>query len=69
MAARHPGPAAAGPGETGYLLEPGDSAQFDSLTPHRFAAEGTEGVELLFVHTLLQSPASDLCLPVPNRAP
>ncbi|MCX4747466.1 XRE family transcriptional regulator [Kitasatospora sp. NBC_01287] len=56
-------------GQSGYLLEPGDSAQFDSLTPHRFAAEGTEGVELLFVHTLLQSPASELCLPVPTRAP
>ncbi|MFE0459711.1 helix-turn-helix domain-containing protein [Kitasatospora sp. NPDC058965] len=53
-------------GETEYHLEPGDSAQFDSLTPHRFAAEGTGEVELLFVHTLLQSPASDLCLPVPS---
>ncbi|MDH6122049.1 XRE family transcriptional regulator [Kitasatospora sp. GAS204B] len=56
-------------GQTGYLLEPGDSAQFDSLTPHRFAAEGAEAVELLFVHTLLQSPAGDLCLPVPTRTP
>ncbi|MGF1430059.1 helix-turn-helix domain-containing protein [Kitasatospora sp. LaBMicrA B282] len=56
-------------GRTGHLLEPGDSAQFDSLTPHRLAAEGAEGVELLFVHTLLQSPAGELCLPVSGRTP
>ncbi|MFJ7996036.1 helix-turn-helix domain-containing protein [Streptomyces sp. NPDC096310] len=45
-----------------HLLGPGDSAHFDSLTPHRIAAAGPEGAELLFVHTLLQSPAADLCL-------
>ncbi|MFE9427858.1 helix-turn-helix domain-containing protein [Kitasatospora sp. NPDC006697] len=52
-------------GDQNHYLEAGDSAQFDSLIPHRFAAESGDGVELLFVHTLLQSPASDLCLPVP----
>ncbi|MFF7637383.1 helix-turn-helix domain-containing protein [Kitasatospora sp. NPDC008050] len=54
-------------GQSNYLLEPGDSAQFDSLTPHQLAADGTEGVELLFVHTLLQSPAGELCLPTAAR--
>ena len=42
-------------GGTVYDLAPGDSAHFDSLTPHRIAAAGPEGVELLFVHTLLQA--------------
>ncbi|WP_328393471.1 XRE family transcriptional regulator [Streptomyces sp. NBC_00390] len=37
-------------------LAPGDSAHFDSLTPHRLAAATPDGAELLFVHTLLQSP-------------
>ncbi|MFE7773633.1 helix-turn-helix domain-containing protein [Streptomyces sp. NPDC057445] len=45
-----------GLGETVHELEPGDSAHFDSLTPHRIAAVAPGGVELLFVHTLLQSP-------------
>ncbi|MBV2355302.1 XRE family transcriptional regulator [Streptomyces sp. J2-1] len=49
-------------GDTAHLLAPGDSAHFDSLTPHRLAAEDHEGVELLFVHTLLQSPTATLCL-------
>ncbi|MFI6697954.1 helix-turn-helix domain-containing protein [Streptomyces sp. NPDC050509] len=49
-------------GDTPHLLGPGDSAHFDSLTPHRIAAAGPEGTELLFVHTLLQSPTADLCL-------
>ncbi|MFD3736314.1 helix-turn-helix domain-containing protein [Streptomyces sp. NPDC058632] len=49
-------------GDTLYRLAPGDSAHFDSLTPHRIAAEGPDGVELLFVHTLLQSPTAALCL-------
>ncbi len=40
----------------------GDSAHFDSLTPHRIVAEDRRGVELLFVHTLLQSPTATLCL-------
>ncbi|WP_329126010.1 helix-turn-helix domain-containing protein [Streptomyces sp. NBC_01465] len=43
-------------GEAVHELEPGDSAHFDSLTPHRIAAATRAGVELLFVHTLLQSP-------------
>ncbi|MFR0355946.1 helix-turn-helix domain-containing protein [Streptomyces sediminimaris] len=49
-------------GDTTHQLGPGDSAHFDSLTPHRIAAQGTDGVELLFVHTLLQSPTATLCL-------
>ncbi|MFD5746597.1 helix-turn-helix domain-containing protein [Streptomyces sp. NPDC127033] len=49
-------------GDAVHLLAPGDSAHFDSLTPHRIAAAGPEGAELLFVHTLLQSPAADLCV-------
>ncbi|CAL9642959.1 hypothetical protein SUDANB15_06373 [Streptomyces sp. enrichment culture] len=49
-------------GETLHRLGPGDSAHFDSLTPHRIAAADPDGVELLFVHTLLQSPTAALCL-------
>ncbi|WP_327112304.1 XRE family transcriptional regulator [Streptomyces sp. NBC_01341] len=49
-------------GETVHDLDPGDSAHFDSLTPHRIAALGRGGARLLFVHTLLQSPAAELCL-------
>lgn len=49
-------------GDTAHLLGPGDSAHFDSLTPHRIAAEDPDGLELLFVHTLLQSPTATLCL-------
>ncbi|MFJ7158279.1 helix-turn-helix domain-containing protein [Streptomyces sp. NPDC101118] len=49
-------------GETEYLLEPGDSAHFDSLTPHRIAAAQQGGADLLFVHTLLQSALAGLCL-------
>ncbi|WP_153812457.1 XRE family transcriptional regulator [Streptomyces sp. SUK 48] len=49
-------------GDATHLLAPGDSAHFDSLTPHRLAAADPDGVELLFVHTLLQSPTSALCL-------
>ncbi|MEV8457156.1 XRE family transcriptional regulator [Streptomyces sp. NPDC052095] len=49
-------------GDTVHDLAPGDSAHFDSLTPHRITATGREGAELLFVHTLLQSPAAELCL-------
>jgi mannose-6-phosphate isomerase-like protein (cupin superfamily)/DNA-binding XRE family transcriptional regulator len=45
-----------------YLLEPGDSAHFDSMRPHRLVAEQEPGVELLFLHTLLQSPTAELCL-------
>ncbi|MFE0138024.1 helix-turn-helix domain-containing protein [Streptomyces sp. NPDC059037] len=49
-------------GDATYTLEPGDSAHFDSLTPHRIAAADHRGADLLFVHTLLQSPATALCL-------
>lgn len=47
-------------GEAVHVLEPGDAAHFDSLTPHRLAAASSEGVDLLFVHTLLQSPLAGL---------
>ncbi|GGW10220.1 DNA-binding protein [Streptomyces capoamus] len=53
-------------GDTAHLLGSGDSAHFDSLTPHRLAAEDHDGVELLFVHTLLQSPTATLCLGPPT---
>ncbi|MFF3323868.1 helix-turn-helix domain-containing protein [Streptomyces sp. NPDC002889] len=43
-------------GDTAQELAAGDSAHFDSLTPHRLAAATPEGAELLFVHTLLQTP-------------
>ncbi|MBW5485523.1 helix-turn-helix domain-containing protein [Streptomyces bambusae] len=49
-------------GEAEYLLEPGDSAHFDSLTPHRIGAATGSGADLLFVHTLLQSSLAGLCL-------
>ncbi|MEU5521386.1 XRE family transcriptional regulator [Streptomyces sp. NPDC093250] len=49
-------------GDVLHRLAPGDSAHFDSLTPHRIAAADPDGVELLFVHTLLQSPTAALCL-------
>ncbi|MFF8311348.1 helix-turn-helix domain-containing protein [Streptomyces lydicus] len=45
-----------------HLLGPGDAAHFDSLTPHRIAAASPGGADLLFVHTLLQSGAAELCL-------
>ncbi|MFI1147897.1 MULTISPECIES: helix-turn-helix domain-containing protein [Streptomyces] len=48
--------------EAEYLLEPGDSAHFDSLTPHRIGADTRSGADLLFVHTLLQSSLAGLCL-------
>ncbi|MFI5670029.1 helix-turn-helix domain-containing protein [Streptomyces sp. NPDC051704] len=48
--------------EAEYLLEPGDSAHFDSLTPHRIGAATRGGADLLFVHTLLQSSLAGLCL-------
>lgn len=49
-------------GDAVHVLDPGDSAHFDSLTPHRIGAAGRGGAELLFVHTLMQSPAAELCL-------
>ncbi|MFJ9352908.1 helix-turn-helix domain-containing protein [Streptomyces mirabilis] len=51
-----------GLGDTAQVLAPGDSAHFDSLTPHRIVAADQSGAELLFVHTLLQSPTAALCL-------
>ncbi|MCZ7462150.1 helix-turn-helix domain-containing protein [Streptomyces sp. WMMC940] len=45
-----------------HTLEPGDSAHYDSLTPHRITAVPPGGADLLFVHTLLQSHVSDLCV-------
>ncbi|MFF6825333.1 helix-turn-helix domain-containing protein [Streptomyces longwoodensis] len=57
-------------GDTAHVLGPGDGAHFDSLTPHRLAAEDPDGVDLLFVHTLLQSPTATLCLgPTPGEMP
>ncbi|WP_329037402.1 XRE family transcriptional regulator [Streptomyces sp. NBC_01725] len=52
-----------GLGDAVHVLDPGDSAHFDSMTPHRLAAVGPDGAELLFVHTLLISPTTELCLP------
>jgi len=49
-------------GDATHTLLPGDSAHFDSLTPHRLAAADHDGTDLLFVHTLLQSPTAALCL-------
>ncbi|MFB7171017.1 helix-turn-helix domain-containing protein [Streptomyces sp. NPDC056254] len=49
-------------GEAEHLLKPGDSAHFDSLTPHRIGAASSGGADLLFVHTLLQSSLAGLCL-------
>jgi transcriptional regulator with XRE-family HTH domain len=56
-------------GERGHTLRPGDSAHFDSLVPHRLAAAGTQGVDLLFVHTLLQSETAALCISPPEGTP
>ncbi|AJE43560.1 MULTISPECIES: helix-turn-helix domain-containing protein [Streptomyces] len=57
-------------GDATHLLAPGDSAHYDSLTPHRLAAVDHGGTELLFVHTLLQSPNPTLCLgPTPGETP
>lgn len=57
-------------GDAAHRLGPGDSAHFDSQTPHRIAAQDPGGVELLFVHTLLQSPTAALCLgPVTGDTP
>ncbi|MFF8275670.1 helix-turn-helix domain-containing protein [Streptomyces lateritius] len=49
-------------GDAVHVLDPGDSAHFDSLTPHRIGAATRGGAELLFVHTLMQSPVAELCL-------
>ncbi|MEU7177930.1 helix-turn-helix domain-containing protein [Streptomyces celluloflavus] len=49
-------------GEAVHLLDPGDAAHFDSLTPHRIAAASPGGTDLLFVHTLMQSGTAELCL-------
>ncbi|MFF8386877.1 helix-turn-helix domain-containing protein [Streptomyces kanasensis] len=57
-----------------HHLAVGDSAHYDSLTPHRLGAVSPGGADLLFVHTLLQSHTGDLCLggadrPFPGAAP
>lgn len=49
-------------GDRSHTLAAGDSAHFDSLVPHRLAAGGQDGVDLLFVHTLMQSETSALCV-------
>ncbi|ARZ67079.1 XRE family transcriptional regulator [Streptomyces sp. HU2014] len=49
-------------GESTHLLDEGDAAHFDSLTPHRIAAASPGGADLLFMHTLMQSAATELCL-------
>ncbi|MEV7192830.1 XRE family transcriptional regulator [Streptomyces sp. NPDC093510] len=54
-------------GDAAHTLAPGDSAHFDSLTPHRIGAADRGGADLLFVHTLLQSPATALCLGGPTQ--
>ncbi|MFC0599166.1 helix-turn-helix domain-containing protein [Streptomyces palmae] len=56
-------------GESAHLLEPGDAAHYDSFTPHRISAVSAGGAELLFVHTLIQSGAVELCLgePAPHE--
>ncbi len=54
-------------GERSHRLAVGDSAHFDSLVPHRLAAGGPGGVDLLFVHTLMQSETSALCV-VPRES-
>lgn len=60
-----------GLGGAHYTLAPGDSAHFDSLVPHSLSATGGTAVELLFVHTLLRSAASEVCLggARPSRLP
>ncbi len=58
-----------GLGDAVHLLDPGDAAHFDSMTPHRLMAGSAEGVDVLFVHTLLQSPTGDLCAGPPGRHP
>ncbi|MFJ4876812.1 helix-turn-helix domain-containing protein [Streptomyces sp. NPDC088745] len=50
-------------GERVHTLDEGDSAHFDSLTPHRITAVTPQGAELLFLHTLMQSTVAGLCLP------
>lgn len=55
-------------GERVHTLVPGDSAHFDSLVPHRLAAAGEAGTDLLFVHTLMQSDTSALCVGAPARS-
>ncbi|MET7937632.1 XRE family transcriptional regulator [Streptomyces sp. NPDC005322] len=49
-------------GDAVHVLDAGDAAHFDSLTPHRIAAASPGGADVLFVHTLLQSGAAELCL-------
>lgn len=53
-------------GEQTHTLATGDSAHFDSLVPHQLASAGPGGVDLLFLHTLLQSETSALCVGAPD---
>ncbi|MEV6006575.1 XRE family transcriptional regulator [Streptomyces sp. NPDC051976] len=53
-------------GDRTHSLGPGDSAHFDSLVPHQLAAADAGGVDLLFVHTLMQSETSALCVGPPD---
>ncbi|MET7638608.1 XRE family transcriptional regulator [Streptomyces sp. NPDC005438] len=53
-------------GPARYVLEPGDSAHFDSLTPHQLRTRDPHPVELLFLHTLLRSTAAEMCLGPPR---
>ncbi|WP_062216459.1 helix-turn-helix domain-containing protein [Streptomyces sp. NBRC 109706] len=54
-------------GDVDHTLDAGDSAHFDSLTPHRIRAATSQGAELLFVHTLLRSADAELCLGEPRH--
>lgn len=60
-------------GETVHTLDESDAAHFDSLVPHRLAAAGPDGVDVLFLHTLMQSEATTLCVtpeaPTTGREP
>lgn len=57
-------------GEAVSVLDPGDSAHYDSLTPHRISAVPPGNAELIFVHTLLRGAVPELCLdgqPAPGK--
>jgi transcriptional regulator with XRE-family HTH domain len=54
-------------GDRAHTLAPGDSAHFDSLVPHRLEAADAGGVDLLFLHTLMQSETSALCIGTETR--
>lgn len=56
-------------GDRVHVLAVGDSAHFDSLIPHRLAATDTTGTDLLFLHTLMQSERSALCVAPADTTP